>query len=107
MSITTEDLYKQNYSYEILKTNIYVVSLFDILKSQKLTLEFCVKYILNKEYQLTEEENNITLEHVLFYQPHISKIDIINYRDQIMNKRIIKYRKDSFEDFETYAKKYV
>jgi hypothetical protein len=107
MSITKEDLYKEKYSYEILKANIYVVSLFDILKSQILTLEFCVKYILNKDYQLTQEENNITLENVLFYQPHISKSDIINYRDKIMNKRVGKYRKDSFEDFETYSKKCV
>lgn len=99
MSITTEDLYKQNYSYEKLKANIYVVSLFDILKSQILTLEFCVKYILNKDYQLTEEENNITLEHVLFYQPHILKNDIINYRDQIINKRLRKETTYSFEDF--------
>ena len=107
MSITTEDLYKQNYSYEILKANIYAVSLFDILKSQKLTLEFCVKYILNKDYQLTEEENNITLEHVLHFQPHILKNDIINYRDLIINKILRKYRKDSFEEFETYSKKCV
>jgi hypothetical protein len=99
MSITTEDLYKQNYSYEILKTNIYVVSLFDILKSQKLTLEFCVKYILNKDYQLTEEENKITLEHVLHFQPHISKSDILNYRDQIINKRLRKETTYNFEDF--------
>lgn len=87
MSITTEDLYKQNYSYEILKANIYAVSLFDILKSQKLTLEFCVKYILNKDYQLTEEENNITLNNVLFFQPHILKNDIINYIVQIKRKK--------------------
>jgi hypothetical protein len=107
MSITTEDLYKQNYSYEILKANIYVVSLIDILKSQKLTLEFCVKYILNKDYQLTEEENNITLNNVLFFQPHILKNDIINYIVQIKKKKIRKERTDSFEDFEIYLNKHI
>lgn len=107
MSITTEDLYKQNYSYEILKANIYVVSLLDILKSQKLTLEFCVKYILNKHYQLTEEENNITLNDVLFFQPHILKNDIINYIVQIKKKKIRKERTDSFEDFEIYLNKHI
>lgn len=107
MSITTEDLYKQNYSYEILKANIYVVSLVDILKSQKLTLELCVKYILNKDYQLSEEENKITLEHVLYFQPHISKNDIINSFREINNKKNRKKRIDSFEDFETYSNKYL
>jgi hypothetical protein len=107
MQINTEDLYKQNYSYEILKTNIYVVSLFDILKSQKLTLEFCVKYILNKDYQLTEEEEKITLEHVLYFQPHISKSYIINSLVEINNKKIRKERTDSFENFETYSNKYL
>ena len=29
------DLYKKKYDYETLKTNIYVVSLLDILKTQK------------------------------------------------------------------------
>lgn len=105
MSITREDLYKQNYSYEILKANIYVVSLVDILKSQSLSLEFCVKYILNKDYQLTEEENKITLEHVLYFQPHISKSDILNYIIQIKKKTLRKERTNSFEDFETYTNK--
>ena len=107
MSIITEDLYKNKYDYLILKANIYVVSLLDILKSQKLTLEFCVKYILNKDYQLTEEEEKITLEHVLYFQPHISKSYIINSLYEINNKKFRKERTDSFEDFETYSNKYL
>ena len=32
MILTNEELYKKKYDYETLKTNIYVVSLLDILK---------------------------------------------------------------------------
>jgi hypothetical protein len=93
------DLFKNQYDLKILKENIYAVSLRDILKTQKLTSEFCVKYILNTNYQMCKEDENITVQDVLKSQPHINKqqllIDIINYTSD----------DDSYEDFESVSKR--
>ena len=53
--------------------NIYRYNLIEILKTQRLTEEFAVNYILNSKYQLTEEEQQITFLDVLNYQPQINK----------------------------------
>ena len=102
MSLTTEDLYNHQYDYETLKTNIYLVSLVDILKTQILTINFCVKYILNTDFQFTKEEQEITIDMVKKYQPHIVDGDFVNIQAKTTNK----LRIDSFDDFETYLKKY-
>ena len=97
MILTNEDLYKKKYDYETLKTNIYVVSLLDILKTQKLTLDFCVKYILNKNFQFSKEEEDINIQTIKKYQPHLLDID-----NKILKKRI-----DSVEDFESYMNRHL
>jgi hypothetical protein len=101
MSITKEDLYLNQYDYQTLKTNIYVVSLLDILKSQTLTEEFCVKYILNSDFQLLDEENMINVELVKKYQPHLRDSKLIT------NKRLKYKRVNSFEDFESYLNRHL
>ena len=89
-----KELYLQNnnYNINILKKNIYFISLIDIIKTQYLTNDFIINYILNKDYQLTEEENNITVDMVLNWQKHLKKSDLVTN---------IKKRTDSFsfEDF--------
>ena len=97
MILTNEDLYKKKYDYETLKTNIYVVSLLDILKTQKLTSDFCVKYILNKNFQFSTEEEDINIQTIKKYQPHLLDID-----NKILKKRI-----DSVEDFESYMNRHL
>jgi hypothetical protein len=97
MILTNEDLYKKKYDYETLKTNIYVVSLLDILKTQKLTSDFCVKYILNKNFQFSKEEEDINIQTIKKYQPHLLDID-----NKILKKRI-----DSVEDFESYMNRHL
>ena len=82
MNITTDDLYKNLYNYETLKEHVYVVSLLDIVKSQKLSAEFCVKYILNENFQFTKEEQSITVDTVLTYQPHITLLDLVTTRNR-------------------------
>jgi len=67
------DLYNKKYTREELKKNIYAVKLIDILRTQTLDTSFIVRYILNKNYQLTDEDEKITIEMVLQYQPQISK----------------------------------
>ena len=82
MNITTDDLYKNQYNYETLKEHVYVVSLLDIVKSQKLSAEFCVKYILNENFHFLEEEQSITVDTVLTYQPHITLLDLVTTRNR-------------------------
>lgn len=59
-------------SIEHLIINIYYYNLVDILKTQVLTEEFIVNYILNPNYQLKEDEKQITFLDVLQYQPHLN-----------------------------------
>ena len=95
------DLYNKTYDIETLKKNIYAIKFIDILKSQKIDASFAVRYILNKNYQL-HEEDIVNEKTVLYYQPHISKlallIEKINYTQ---NSDV-----DSIEDFETVSNKY-
>lgn len=103
--ITTEDLYKNKYNYETLKANIYAVSLIDILKTQKLTPSFCIKYILNPDFHLIPSDNSITVQDVLKYQSHITFDDLVISQINI-NTRLTRGQKaDSLDDFETYAEK--
>ena len=107
MSITNEDLYKNKYDYETLKANIYAVSLLDILKTQTLSADFCIKYILNKDFQLSEEDELITIDLVKKLQPHILNIDLINAHLIATNKKLLRQRIDSFEDFESYMNRHI
>jgi hypothetical protein len=66
------DLYNNKYDRQTLKDNIYELKLIDILKTQKLDDTFVVRYILNDKYQLTEEEQKITIKTVLHYQKHLN-----------------------------------
>jgi hypothetical protein len=94
------DLQNKQYSMQTLKENIYAHNIWDILKTQILTKEFCVKYILNKNYQMTEEEEKITFKDVLKLQPHIDKkellVGIVNYSPE----------DDSYEDFESFSNRH-
>ncbi len=94
------ELFKKQYDLKTLKENIYGLRLRDVLKTQKLTSDFCVKYILNTNYQICKEDENISAQDVLQSQPHISKkqllFDIINYTSD----------DDSYEDFDSFSKRH-
>ena len=72
------DLNTNKYSEVVLKQNIYKLNLLDILKTQRLSSRFVVRYILNNCYQLTKEEEKINVETVLTYQPHLKHNEILN-----------------------------
>jgi len=93
------DLNKNKYSLKTLKENIYLLNLVDILRTQKLTARFAVHYILNNIYQLKKEEQEITIEDVIKYQPHITITSLIN--EQLLYESDA----DSLEDFEEISKK--
>ena len=103
-SICKEDLYKNQYPRNILKDNIYAVSLLDILKTQKLTAEFCVKYILNSDFQFSEEDQKIDMELVTQLQPHISRIEFVTAQVEAAKKKQLRQRIHSF-DFQEYAER--
>ena len=63
---------EQNMSEEDLKTHIYCFSLLEILETQKLSYEFVCLYILNVDFQLSPEEESITIADVCKYQPHLT-----------------------------------
>lgn len=107
MVITKEDLYKNQYDYETLKTNIYTVSLMDILKTQILTADFCIKYILNKDFQFLDEDQIINMETVKKYQTHLSEVDLLNSIIKANQKIIRGQRIDSVEDFESYMNRHM
>jgi hypothetical protein len=91
------DLYNNKYSRQVLKDNIYAVKLIDILKTQKIDVTFAVRYILNKNYQINDDDNDITISVVLNYQPHIK------YNE--LQKALFNYDSDddSIDDFETVS----
>ena len=93
------DLKNKQYDHETLKSHLYAVSLRDILKTQKLTCDFCVKYILNTNYQMDTKDEGITVAEVTKFQPHIKKgelyMGIMNYSPD----------DDSYEDFESVSKR--
>jgi hypothetical protein len=71
------DLRYKKYDIATLEYNINRLSLRTLLKTQKLTPEFCVKYILNSDdYASCDEDTYICEEDVLIYQKHILQKDL-------------------------------
>jgi len=56
----------------------FAVSLTAILYTQKLTAEFCIKYMLRDDeyYCITDMDGYICNETILYHQPHLSQDDL-------------------------------
>ena len=74
--ITDSDLRKQKYPMEILIKNIDHLSISTLLRWQRLDADFCIKYILNEDYQSVEEKYKVTSEYILKRQPHLTHQDL-------------------------------
>ena len=83
-----QDLRKKKYSIDVLEKNIDNLSISVILRTQILTPNFCVKYILNEDYASCVEETYICDLDIMYYQPHIKQIDLINARSNLMSNMI-------------------
>ena len=70
------DLDNQQYSMKELKLNIYALCFFKILKTQKIDADLAMNYILNPNYQMTPEEEKITMNYVMKMQPHLKVKDL-------------------------------
>lgn len=61
------------YNITLLEQNIDRLSLWSLLKTQTLTPEFCIKYLLHpEEYGMCVEDHYISRDNILLYQPHIT-----------------------------------
>jgi len=60
------------YSEKILEKHIYEIHLMELLKTQKISASFAVRFLLNEKYQFLEDEK-ITIKNVLYYQPHLTR----------------------------------
>ena len=81
--ITDQSLLKIKYYIEILEKNIDNLSITRILRTQILTPEFCIKYILNEDYASCVEETYICDIDVLHNQPHIKQSDLCDARKKL------------------------
>jgi hypothetical protein len=76
--ITNIDLYSNTFPLDILEKNIECLDLKTLLKTQKLSYDFIIKYILNENYQNTPEEKTIDIYDVVFNQSHIDIDELKN-----------------------------
>jgi hypothetical protein len=79
MKVTNTDLLKNKYKYsiEILEENIEHLDEKILLTTQKLTPEFCVKYILDLDIESGGEESYIfDICYILAFQKHITKKEL-------------------------------
>ena len=86
------------YGEEELIENIYFFPLEQILKTQKLSYDFVCDYILNEDFHLLPNEEKLTIEIVLKYQPHL-EIYFTEKTNHLFKKEI------SWPYFEIYANK--
>lgn len=93
------DLYKNQYDEKTLKDHLFSISLIDLLKTQKISSDFAFTYLLNKDFQITKEEEDLTVNDILFYQPHLKESNLLDL------VRMGIRRKGSFEDFQTFSEK--
>lgn len=75
-TISNQDLHTNKYSVEVLAFNIDRLDIKTILRTQKLTGEFCRNYILNEEYASCVEDTYICVGDVLLKQKHLCLEDI-------------------------------
>jgi hypothetical protein len=72
------DIYKNQYSIEELKEILNgTISQTAILLNQKLTAEFCAKYILDEKYSLNDNDRYLDFNDVLTYQTHITEEELL------------------------------
>jgi hypothetical protein len=70
------DLYSFSFPIDTLKKNIELLDLTILLKTQHLTYEFILEYVLNEKYQTTPEEKTIDIHDVVHNQPHIDMSEL-------------------------------
>jgi hypothetical protein len=71
--INEEDLYKKKYTIDILEKNINTLNKKRVINTQKLTADFCVKYLLDNNIDSGSEDSYIfDKAYILNSQEHIT-----------------------------------
>ena len=73
----------RQYDINVLEKNINNLSLKILLYTQKLTADFCAKYILNENYASCVEETYICARDVLNAQKHITERELFDALDKL------------------------
>ena len=77
--ITNSTLRQHKYVIEELEKYIDNLNMKTLVNTQTLTIDFCVKYILNESYaQCNEEVDLLTPYYVLHNQPHLDKAELLD-----------------------------
>jgi hypothetical protein len=78
--LTDSDLCNETYSLDILKKHINNLNKKVVLSTQKLTAQFCVRFILDTAIESGNQESGVyTKEHILRLQKHISSQEFDKY----------------------------
>jgi len=76
--ITNSTLRRYKYSVEDLEKYIDNLNMKVLVNTQKLTVNICVKYVLNEDYaQCNEEVDLLTVDYVLYNQPHLDPDELV------------------------------
>lgn len=71
--ITDSDLCNEKYSIDVLEKTIHYLNKKVVLSTQKLTAQFCIKFILDTAIESGNKTSGIyTKNYILRRQPHIS-----------------------------------
>jgi hypothetical protein len=71
--ISDSDLCNESYSLDVLRKNINNLNKKVVLRTQKLTAQFCIKFILDTTIESGNQESGVySKEHILRMQPHIT-----------------------------------
>lgn len=89
------DLQNNKYDMRILKKNIYALSLREILETQNIDEKFIVAFILNPDYQLTDDDK-VTINDVLTIKKNINHKLLY---EMLMNGVVDKSYTINFENF--------
>jgi hypothetical protein len=74
--LTDTDLIQNSYTIAELEASIDNLSVKYLLNYQKLTAEFCAKYILNDYCATCQEDTYICTGDVLNKQPHLTRMEL-------------------------------
>ena len=85
--INDDDLRKNQYDIVTLEKNMDNLWIKVVLHTQKLTADFCVKYILTGDYDTCEEDTYITTNNILACQPHITPKELDDACAKWFNER--------------------
>jgi hypothetical protein len=78
--LTDSDLCNETYSLDVLKKNINNLNKKIVLRTQNLTAQFCIKYILDTAIESGNQESGVyTKDHILRLQKHISSQEFDKY----------------------------